>query len=36
MKEPIHIATIERCQEDIDIIHERIVLAEEYINNNII
>jgi exodeoxyribonuclease (lambda-induced) len=36
MKEPIHIATIERCQEDIDIIHERIALAEEYINNNII
>ena len=35
MKEPIHIATIERCQEDIDIIHERIALAEEYINNKI-
>jgi len=36
MKEPIHVATIERCQEDIDIIHERIALAEEYITNNII
>jgi len=36
MKEPIHIASIERCQEDIDIIHERIALAEEFINNNII
>jgi len=36
MREPIHIATIERCQEDIDIIHERIALAEEYITNNII
>jgi hypothetical protein len=36
MKDPIHIANIERCQEDIDIIHERIALAEEYINNNII
>lgn len=33
---PLHIATIERCQEDIDIIHERIALAEEYITNNII
>lgn len=36
MREPIHIATVERCQEDIDIIHERIALAEEYIKENII
>jgi len=35
MREPLHIATIERCPDDIDIIHERIAMAEDYINDKI-
>lgn len=36
MAKPMHIARIERCEEDIEIIHTRIAEAEKWINDNII
>lgn len=36
LAKPIHIARIDRCEEDITAIHERIALADKYINENII